>query len=144
MKNPVPVLFALLFFLTACSDESMMTAADILDDEEMENTSSRRTGTFEALNGKTTSGQAVLSALDEDTLQLMFSTDFSLTDGPGLFVYLSDAEFVTQSAINLGDFQSPTGAQNYNVPDGVSLDDYTYVIVHCVPYNVTFAIAELR
>ena len=144
MKNPVPVLFALLFFLTACSDESMMTAADIPDDEEMENTSSRRTGTFEALNGKTTSGQAVLSALDEDTLQLMFSTDFSLTDGPGLFVYLSDAEFVTQSAINLGDFQSPTGAQNYNVPDGVSLDDYTYVIVHCVPYNVTFAIAELR
>jgi len=144
MKHPLSLLFALLLLLTACSDESMMTATDMPDGEEMENTSSQRTGSFEALNGKTTSGQAVLSAIDEDMLQLMFSTDFSLTDGPGLFVYLSDAEFVTQSAINLGDFQSPTGAQNYNVPDGVSLDDYMYVIVHCVPYNVTFAVAELR
>ena len=137
------VLVAFVLLLSGCGNESMMTAPDMSGDD-MENTSSRRTGSFEALNGKMTTGMATLSALDNDMLELMFSSDFSLTDGPGLFVFLSDAEFVTQNAINLGDFISPMGEQDYDVPDGVSLDDYTYVLVHCVPYNVTFAIAELK
>ena len=31
-----------------------------------------------------------------------------------------------------------------DLPDSVSLDDYGYVLVHCVPFDVTFAYAELK
>jgi len=136
-------LFAFTLLLAGCSEESIMTSPDIMQ-EETPNTSNMRMGDFEALNGKETTGSATLKAVSEEMLQLMFSSDFSLTDGPGLNVYLSDAEFVTQNAIDLGSFISPIGAQNYGIPNGVSLDDYTHVVVYCVPFSVIFAYAELR
>lgn len=123
----------------------MMTAPDVSDTmQEMENTSTFRAGNFEPLNGKVTMGKATLNTLPNDMLQLMFSEDFSLSDGPGLYVYLSNGESPSTDAINLGSFISPSGAQNYDIPDGITLDNYTHVIVHCVPYNVTFAFAELN
>lgn len=143
MKRFPALLFALVLLLAGCSDETMMTAPDTTPDRTP-NTSNMRMGDFEALNGKETRGSATLKALDEDMLELMFSSDFSLTDGPGLYVFLSEEEYVTQNAINLGDFISPTGEQTYNIPDGVSLDDYSHVVVYCVPFSVIFAYAELR
>jgi hypothetical protein len=46
-------------------------------------------------------------------LRLDFSENFSLTDGPGLFVFLSNSEFVSPDAVNLGSFISPEGIQMY-------------------------------
>jgi len=145
MKS-IPSFFLLLIILVAgCGNESMMTAPNPSDDiGEVVNTATFRTGEFEPLNGKTTMGKATLNTLPNEMLQLMFSEDFSLSDGPGLFVYLSNAEFPTSDAVNLGSFISPSGAQNYAVPSSLSLDNYTHVLVHCVPYNVTFAFAELK
>lgn len=141
-RFPALALVATLL-LAGCGNESMMTAPEVME-EETPNTSNMRMGDFEALNGKETSGSATLKALNEEMLQLMFSTDFSLTDGPGLNVFLSNAEYVSGDAIDLGRFISPTGAQNYAIPDGVSLDDYTHVVVYCVPFSVIFAYAELE
>ncbi len=114
------------------------------DDQEQENTSNFRRGNWEPLNGKETQGTASLVTLDDGMLQVAFSDDFSLSDGPGLFVYLSNGETPSTDFVNLGDFLSPMGAQTYSVPDGVTLDSYTHVIVHCEPYDVTFAFAALR
>ena len=32
----------------------------------------------------------------------------------------------------------------YPVPSGIELTDFNCVIVHCVPFNITFGFAELR
>lgn len=112
--------------------------------EEEVNTATFRTGSWEPLNGKQTMGTVSLRTLDDGMLQVAFSEDFSVSDGPGLFVYLSNGESPSTDFVNLGDFISPTGAQFYEVPDNITLDSYTHVLVHCAPYNVTFAYAALR
>ena len=55
-------------------------------------------------------GDDALNTLESGGLQVEFSSDFSVTDGPGLFVLLSNAEFPTDDAVNLGAFINPTGA----------------------------------
>lgn len=146
MRRSTPFLLLLAFLmipLTGCGSDSMPTAV-VQDDPEEENTSTFRRGSWEPLNGKETQGTVELVTLDSGMLQVSFSEDFLLSDGPGLFVYLSNAEVPSADFVNLGNFISPTGAQNYRVPDEITLDSYTHVIVHCEPYNVTFAYAELR
>ena len=123
----------------------MLTDIDTSQQKEEEvNTSTFRTGEWEPLNGKVTTGTVSLLTQDDGSLQVAFSEDFSLSDGPGLFVYLSNGEVPSTDFVNLGDFVSPTGAQFYRVPDEITLDSYTHIIVHCEPYNVTFAYAALR
>ena len=130
-------------FLLGCSSDSMVNATG--ETNEMENTATFRTGSFTPFSaGKETMGSATLRTLENGSLRLDFSENFSLTNGPGLFVYLSNAESPSGDAINLGSFISPSGAQMYQIPEGVSLDSFTHVAVHCVPYNVTFAYAELK
>lgn len=144
MKILNAALLMFMLLLTGCGSDSPMTAAQL---EEMDepNTASFRQGPFQPTPdiGKEAAGTVTLNTLSSNALQVQFSEDFSVTDGPGLFVFLSNGEFPTSDAINIGAFISPSGAQTYTVPDGVTLDTYTFILVHCVPYNVTFAFAEL-
>jgi hypothetical protein len=75
--------------------------------EEEVNTATFRTGSWEPLNGKETMGTVSLRTLDDGMLQVAFSEDFSVSDGPGLFVYLSNGETPSTDFINLGDFINP-------------------------------------
>jgi len=136
-------LFATIL-LAGCSDETSLTSQNSEDVME-ENMTLLRMGPFVPLAaGKAATGSATLRTLDTGMLRLDFSDNFSLTDGPGLFVFLSNSEFISSDAVNLGAFISPSGSQMYSLPDGVSLDSFTHVAVHCIPYNVTFAAAELK
>ena len=136
-----------LFSLTllGCGSDSMVNSSPDMDKEEVVNTSTTRMGPFSPLAaGKEATGSATLRTLENGFLGLDFSDNFSLTDGPSLFVFLSNSEFLSDDAINLGSFVSPSGGQMYSIPEGVSLDSFTHVAVHCIPYNVTFAYAELK
>ncbi len=147
MSRIISFFLVLCLAVTGCSDESMMSAPELDSDSgDVENTATFRRGSFEATPGigKTATGMATLNTLESGELRVEFSTDFSVTDGPGLFVLLSNAEFPTDDAVNLGSFVSPAGAQFYDVPDSISLDDFEFVLVHCVPFQVTFAYAELK
>jgi hypothetical protein len=105
-----------------------------------------REGPFEATPGigKEASGSAVLETLADGSLRLAFSEDFSVTDGPGLYVFLSNAQFPTDDAVELRTFIRPSGAQVYAVPDSIAILEYSHVLVHCIPYDVTFAFAAFR
>ena len=134
-----------LLFLVACDSASVMTDSEPDDDGMgMVLSTTSRSGSFSPLNGKETNGQAILEVVSDGVLKLDFSSNFSLTEGPGLFVMLSNSEFPSDDAINLGSFVSPNGAQSYSIPSGVTLDSFTHVVIHCVPYDVTFAFAELK
>lgn len=108
--------------------------------------STSRTGAF-TKNPSTSynvSGTATLEQQANGALVLNFSDDFSSSNGPGLEVFLSTTKTVGASSVNLGRLQRTTGAQSYNVPNSVTLTSHDWVIIHCVPFNVTFGFAQLR
>ncbi len=73
------------------------------------------------------------------TLYLTFSSDFSTSSGPDLYVYLTETG-AAPTAIGNDDYEiapliSNSGAQSYTLPSTVALGDYEYVTIHCKQYN---------
>lgn len=105
-----------------------------------------RSGTF-TRNPNTSynvSGTATLAQQPNGGLVLRLGSDFSSSNGPRLEVFLSATNTVGANSLNLGGLQRTSGVQSYNVPAGVALTTYNWVIIHCVPFNVTFGHAQLR
>lgn len=105
-----------------------------------------RSGTF-TRNPSTSynvSGTATLEQQPNGSLVLRFGSNFSSSSGPGLEVFLSTTNTVGANSRNLGRLQRTSGEQSYNVPAGVTLTTYNWVIIHCVPFNVTFGYAQLQ
>lgn len=90
------------------------------------------------------SGTATLAQQPNGSLVLRLGSDFSSSSGPRLEVFLSTTSTVGTNSLNLGRLERTSGAQSYNVPAGVKLTTYNWVIIHCVPFNVTFGYAQLR
>ncbi len=71
--------------------------------------------------------------------------DFSVRNGPDLFVYVSpDPAGYTEAAVNLGELKATDGAFNYEIPQDVSLDSIRSVVVWCRQFAVLFGTAALE
>jgi len=68
---------------------------------------------------------------------------FSVSAGPDLKVYLSQAA-TPGNHLNLGNLQSNTGTQYYNIPAGTNLSAYPFVLIHCQQYNHLFSYASIQ
>ena len=81
-------------------------------------------------------------------LQLEFLDDFSVRSAPGPYVYLSNIEHSVSGAIEVGKLPTGTnpivGPFTMVVPEGVSINDYKYVVVYCKPFSIPFGTAELN
>lgn len=70
--------------------------------------------------------------------------EFSVRNGPDLFVYLSPtADGEDAGALNLGDLKATDGAFNYEIPTGTDISAFKYAIVWCRQFETLFASAEL-
>ncbi len=70
--------------------------------------------------------------------------DFSVRNGPDLFVYLSpDTAGGSEGALNLGRLKATDGAFNYEVPAGTDVSRFGSAIVWCRRFSVLFAAAPL-
>ncbi len=109
------------------------------------NANSRR-GTFVMRpgSGHDVRGTATLTQQANGSLALAFGSDFSSAGGPDVRVYLSTTNTVTANSLDLGRLRSYTGAQSYSVPSNIQLYAYDWVIIHCVPFNITFGYARLQ
>jgi hypothetical protein len=104
-----------------------------------------RSGTFVGVTGHQVTGEATLSTQDSGALVLNFSEDFLSQGGPQLEVFLSKTSQYQSDAVALGALKSTQGAQSYEVNKaGVDLANHDWVLVHCVPYTVTFGVLELN
>jgi hypothetical protein len=101
----------------------------------------KRPGVNYTVNGTAT---LVVDPSNNNRLILNFGSDFQVSNGPGIDVFLSMTNQVTSTSINLGDVKRLTGAQSYEVPPGGQLDTFDWVIIHCVPFNVTFGYAQFQ
>lgn len=88
-------------------------------------------------------GKALLIETEPGVYTLRFE-DFSVRNGPDLFVYLSpSAEGNAEGSINLGGLKATDGAFNYDLPDGTDLTRFKSAIVWCRQFSVLFAVAPL-
>ena len=89
-------------------------------------------------------GTAVLQVSASGGLEVVFSNDFLVNRGPRLSVFLSTINIVGPGSLELSPIQEFSGAQTYSVPSGTDIDDFDWVIIHCVPFNISFGWAQLQ
>ena len=70
--------------------------------------------------------------------------DFSVRNGPDLFVYLSPSpDGYADGAVELGALKATDGSFNYEIPAGTDLSTIGSVVVWCRAFSVLFATAPL-
>jgi hypothetical protein len=138
-KRPGEVVVAATIGTLASNTTTITVVADTT-------TLMRRTGVLVPgpVRGDTARGTVVLETMVNGRIRLRFGDDFRSMGGPRLEVFLAHGATVDATSLGLGKLTSTTGAQVYDVPEGIGLDDYRYAIVHCVPFNIDFGIGELR
>lgn len=87
----------------------------------------------------------------EDIGLVLRLEEFEVEDGPDLHVYLTTQDTVENTSgvdladgLDLGVLKGLSGDQNYELPAGIDLTAYKYVVIWCVPYQVAFAAAPLQ
>ena len=95
-------------------------------------------------------GTATLAETESGDFVLQF-TDFSVTPGPDLEVWLVADEAPATSAavlasewVSLGGIQAHDGAQTYEIPEDVDVSEYGSVVIWCEDFSVLFAVASFQ
>ena len=88
-------------------------------------------------------GSATLSLAPDGRSTLRFD-DFSVRNGPDLYVYLSpDPSGYAVGAIELGRLRATDGSFNTMIPPGVDVKNARSVVIWCKEFAVQFAVAPL-
>lgn len=100
-----------------------------------------RSGNFQGNSGYNVSGKATL-----EPGKLSFDSSFRSANGPGLRVYLAKnapTVLTSSNSVKLGNLKNTSGAQDYEVPSSVGLEDFDFAVIYCEPFNVPFGFAKL-
>ncbi len=94
-------------------------------------------------------GTASIYSFDDGSRVLRFE-NFQVLNGPDLHVYLAVQDPVPNTVgqelvgyVDLGELKGNVGDQNYDIPEGVDLEEYPSVVIWCVPFRVPFSAAAL-
>ncbi len=86
-----------------------------------------------------------------DTQRVLRLDRFSVSSGPDLRVLLSEheaprtsAEALLPSYLDLGPLKSPSGAQNYAIPEGQDMGRYRSVVIYSMSLNIVYTTATLE
>jgi len=130
------LITALFLAFTACQEEGALTHDKVIKPIEMTSIL-KYSGDFSPTSGINVNGQAKIYL--EGTQYRVKLENFDVSSGPDLKVYLSKSS-VPSEFVNLGNL---TSATVYDVPQQVTVSDYSHVLIHCQQYNHLFAIAPL-
>ena len=89
------------------------------------------------------SGQAYILEYPDGQKILRFE-NFEVVNGPDLYVYLSKTDTPSGDLKSLGDYidlgrlKGNIGDQNYKLPQNISLNDYSSVVIWCKKFGVLF------
>lgn len=104
-------------------------------------------GAFDAVHRR--SGSATIYQLSDGSRVLRLES-FSVTNGPDLHVLLTSNvpgsifESVNDDYIDLGQLRGNIGNQNYAIPVDIDLQNYSAVVIYCLPFRVNFTVAALE
>ncbi|OEU90368.1 electron transporter [Streptomyces abyssalis] len=99
-----------------------------------------------------TTGSAKVVEL-QDGSRVLRLQDLNTSNGPDLKVWITDAKVKPGTAgwhvfddgahLSLGELKGNKGSQNYTLPAGADLDEYSSVTIWCDRFDVSFGAAEL-
>ena len=82
--------------------------------------------------------------IENGILKLQTSTDFFVSSGPpDLRIYLGNTNNSIDGAVEIASLTTRSGAQSWNMPAGLNITDYRYVIVWCKQFGGTYGVADL-
>ncbi|MCY7418244.1 MAG: DM13 domain-containing protein [Chloroflexi bacterium] len=88
-------------------------------------------------------GKALLVETAPGTFVLRFE-EFSVQNGPDLFVYLSPSiDGYADGSVELGTLKATDGAFNYEIPAGIDVSGFKSAVIWCKAFSVQFASAPL-
>jgi len=96
------------------------------------------------------SGSAIVEELCNGALRLRLDDAYNTPAGPDVRIFLSDDPIETNNAIEIVNIGSDgdginhfSGELTVDVPEGVSIDQYDYVVFVCVAFNLHWASGTL-
>jgi hypothetical protein len=98
-----------------------------------------RSGAFSGRGSYTVNGNVTMR-VENGGLVLDF-TNFSSSNGPGLYIYLGNS---VNSGISIEALNRRSGSFMVNLPSSISIDDYNFVLIWCQPFGLTFGSAQLN
>lgn len=102
-----------------------------------------KTGTFTGFD-RLHNGSGTASLIQVDgTYFIRFESDFTVTNGPDLFVGFGNNEVYAKGS-EIAKLKGTHGAQNYELPADFDPNQYGEVWVWCKAFSVPFVKAELR
>ncbi len=133
VKSLLPIL--LLISVSGCENETLAPTKKI---DEMTDPDAVLVYSGKFSNGPygKVTGTAEIFRNQDETFEVKL-TDFTTTNGPDLYVYVS-REAMPVNFISLGKLTSTNGNQVYAVPGIPDFTQYKYVVIHCQKYNHLF------
>lgn len=113
-------------------------ANDVLPDSEDVQTSA--SAQVVGTTGHPASGSVRL--VEADGKAYVRYENFKTINGPDIYVYLSK-DLDAKEFVNLGRVRATEGNINYEIPAGVGVADYRYVLTWCKAFGVLFNYADL-
>ena len=99
-------------------------------------------GIFSGLAGHNAGGTVKLLKIGSE-YYVRLEDDFTVTNGPDLFVHFGKDGQYTASA-RLGNLKGNIGGQNYKVPTELNPADFNEVWIWCRAFSVPFGKAQLK
>lgn len=97
-----------------------------------------RSGNLQGISSYTVVGRFTLSDVGS-SLELTFGDDFSASNGPGLFVYMSNSPNSVTGGVEVGRLARNRGTQTYIInKNNAQLNTYSHVVIYCKPFGVPF------
>lgn len=103
----------------------------------------KRSGQFDGLNGYSVSGDVNLIE-GESGLMLELGSNFSASNGPGLYLYLSNNTGSISGGFEISALRTNSGSDLYELDASVTIDQFNHVIVYCKPFGLAFGSATLN
>lgn len=120
-------------------DSILVSVATVVNSEL-----SIREGIFKGNRDYEVNGTFTLAEMGND-LELSFDSDFTASNGPGLFVYLSNSQENVTGGVEVGQLQSNSGAQSYTISmSDAQLGTYRFVLIYCKPFGIPFGIGTFN
>lgn len=102
-----------------------------------------RTGVFAGNRDYVVTGDFTLSNVTGNLI-LTFDDNFSASNGPGLYVYLTNSESSISGGNEVGKLKSNSGGQSYTVSGNINVATYDYVLIYCKPFGIPFGVGQFQ
>ncbi len=136
--------------VTASVNEAMESfAVEVLDPAVVDEDSVRviqamegdRTAELRTVSSYQLEGTAILR--NQDGLRLILTEDFETSEAlPGLYIYLTNNTASVANAQELGEVTAASGQQEYEIPQGIRINDFSHVLFYCKPFRVAVGEGE--